>query len=205
MAVWVRPACGPDLPYLYTICLETGDAGKDASGLFYDPWLLGHYFSAPYFFHDPGLCFVVEVEGFPQGYILAAQDTGAFNRWMEQVWLPPLRSRYVQPYPVERIKSPAERDLVALLHRPLEEKCAWQDTYPAHLHIDMLPALQGQGLGKRLMQTLLATLSRRGCGGVHLGVSKANTPALGFYAKQGFSLVQEHEQSFILGASCPEA
>ncbi|MDR2797203.1 MAG: hypothetical protein LBB80_02570 [Treponema sp.] len=60
MAVLVRPACGSDLPYLYEICLKTGDAGNDASGLFYDPLLLGQYYGAPYFFYDPSLCFVAK-------------------------------------------------------------------------------------------------------------------------------------------------
>ncbi|MDR1985698.1 MAG: GNAT family N-acetyltransferase [Treponema sp.] len=207
VAVLVRPGCGPDLPYFYEICLRTGDAGKDASGLFYDPLLLGQYYAAPYFFYDPSLCFVAEDKGIPQGYILAAQDTGAFNLWMEKVWLPPLRGRYPEPYPKERIKSPLEERLVSLLHRPplsADLAPAWGSAYPAHLHIDMLPAIQGQGTGKALMRILLETLERRGCPGVHLGVSKANTRAIAFYGKRGFSVLQEHEQGLVLGKTLPE-
>ena len=38
------------------------------------------------------------------------------------------------------------------------------DAYPAHLHIDLLPELQGQGMGRRLIDTLRAALAdaRRG-------------------------------------------
>ncbi|MHB9292685.1 putative acetyltransferase OgpAT [Hollandina sp. SP2] len=202
MAVLIRPAGEPDLPYLYEICLQTGNAGKDASGLFYDPLLLGQYYGAPYFFYDPSLCFVAEDRGIPQGYILAAQDTRAFNLWMEKVWLPPLRRRYPEPYPKERIKSSLEQRLVSLLHHPSlssDRTPPWWSSYPAHLHIDMLPAIQGQGAGKALMHILLETLNRRGCPGVHLGVSKANTRAIAFYGKWGFSVLQEHEQDLMLG------
>ncbi|MDR3114982.1 MAG: GNAT family N-acetyltransferase [Treponema sp.] len=207
MAVLVRPACGPDLPYFYEICLKTGDAGKDASGLFYDPFLLGQYYSAPYFFYDQRLCFVAEAGGIPQGYILAAQETRAFNLWMEQVWLPPLRRRYPEPYPGERIQSPAEGQAVSLLHRsllPADPPPRWWSSYPAHLHIDLLPAIQGQGVGKALMHSLFTALERRGCPGVHLGVGKANTGAIAFYGKRGFSVLQEQEQVLILGKTLPK-
>ncbi|MDR1956824.1 MAG: GNAT family N-acetyltransferase [Treponema sp.] len=204
----IRPACGPDLPYLYEICLKTGDAGKDASGLFYDPLLLGQYYVAPYFFHDPGLCFVAEDDHpgkkVPQGYIVAAADTLAFNRWMETLWLPPLRRRYPKPYPKQYIRSSFEEQLLALLHRSLdapESAPPWISSYPAHLHIDLLPLLQGQGAGKGLMRTLLEALARRGCPGVHLGVSAANTRAIGFYRKLGFSTLQEQPWGFTLGLS----
>ncbi|MDR1029690.1 MAG: GNAT family N-acetyltransferase [Treponema sp.] len=202
MAVFIRPACGSDIPYLYEICLKTGDSGKDASGLFHDPLLLGQYYGAPYFFYDPSLCFVAEDQGIPQGYILAAAETRDFNRWMEQVWLPPLRRRYPEPYPRERIKSPFEQHLVLLLHQSLESsEPGYWSSYPAHLHIDLLPAIQGQGVGKMLMHTLLDALDRRNCPGVHLGLSKSNTRALAFYQKEGFSELQAHELWLVLGKS----
>ena len=47
-----------DIPYLYEICLKTGASGKDAAGLFYDPYLLGQYYAAPYAFFEKELCFV---------------------------------------------------------------------------------------------------------------------------------------------------
>jgi ribosomal protein S18 acetylase RimI-like enzyme len=60
------------------------------------------------------------------------------------------------------------------------------DDFPAHLHIDLLPELQGQGFGRQLMRTVLAELHRRGIPGVHLGVSPTNLPARAFYRKIGF-------------------
>ena len=60
------------------------------------------------------------------------------------------------------------------------------DDYPAHLHIDLLPELQGRGFGRRLIDTLCAELARRGVPAVHLGMDAANTGARAFYDRLGF-------------------
>ena len=57
--------------------------------------------------------------------------------------------------------------------------------YPAHLHIDLLPETQGQGLGRRLIETLFAELRRRGVKGLHLGMNPENTGAAAFYERLG--------------------
>ena len=68
--------------------------------------------------------------------------------------------------------------------------------YPAHLHIDLLPRLQGRGVGRRLVDTLLDALRRRGVPGVHLGVDAANTRAIGFYEHVGFAPIgPDHDGS----------
>jgi GNAT superfamily N-acetyltransferase len=58
--------------------------------------------------------------------------------------------------------------------------------YPAHLHIDLLPGLQGRGLGRRLIDRLRAALADRGVPAVHLGLDPANTGARAFYERLGF-------------------
>src|SRR6516225_9035589 len=47
-AAHIRPYRPGDLDALYEICLLTGDGGQDATSLFADPMLLGHFFAAPY-------------------------------------------------------------------------------------------------------------------------------------------------------------
>jgi GNAT superfamily N-acetyltransferase len=191
-----------DAPYFYEICLKTGDAGADASGLFSDPFLLGHYFAAPYLFFPGGLCFAADYHFRPRGYIVAVPDTAAFNRWMEETWLPPLRRRYSPPFPPERFRSEAEGRLLETIrgsHLPPEAPDPRLAAYPAHLHIDLLPEIQGRGAGRRLMDTLFAELIRRGVPGVHLGVGAENTGALAFYRKLGFSALREEPWGPVLG------
>ena len=51
----VRPYHPADLDALYRVCLETGDAGRDATALYDDPTLLGHVYAAPYALFEPEL------------------------------------------------------------------------------------------------------------------------------------------------------
>jgi ribosomal protein S18 acetylase RimI-like enzyme len=55
------------------------------------------------------------------------------------------------------------------------------------LYIDLLPRLQGRGLGRRLIETLLAALRASGSRGVHLHVGRANQRAAGFYGHMGLT------------------
>ena len=198
--VAIRRAVVSDIPYLYEICLKTGDAGNDASALFYDPYLIGQYYAAPYLLYPNGVCFVAEHEYRPQGYIIAVPDTLTFNHWLEEVWLPPLRERYPQPFPSEMIRSEDEGRILAFIHnsRDMSEK-PWYKDYPAHLHIDLLPSLQGKGMGRALMNTLCEDLARMGIPGVHLGVGVKNENAVAFYRKIGFSTLQEETWGFVMG------
>ena len=59
--------------------------------------------------------------------------------------------------------------------------------YPAHLHVDLLPRLQGQGWGRRVVESVLAGLTAAGATGVHLGVDQGNTGAQQFYLRLGFT------------------
>ena len=58
--------------------------------------------------------------------------------------------------------------------------------FPAHLHIDLLPAWQGRGYGRSLMRTLLEALHREGVAAVHLCMARSNTAARAFYDRLGF-------------------
>jgi hypothetical protein len=82
---------------LYRICLLTGDDGRDASSLYNDPRLLGHFFAAPYGLFEPALAFVAEDTAGVGGYILGALDTQAFEERLERTWWPHLRARYPDP------------------------------------------------------------------------------------------------------------
>jgi hypothetical protein len=65
-------------------------------------------------------------------------------------------------------------------------------TYPAHLHIDILPEFTGQGWGEQLMSVFLATISEdEGAHGVHLGMVATNDRARRFYYRLGFELCGE--------------
>lgn len=178
----VRPYHSSDLSQLYRICLMTGDSGVDATPLYNDPNLLGHFYAAPYAVLEPDLCFVLTNSGTPVGYILGTADSQNFQQRTETEWFSVLRERYALPLP----ENPKDAALVRLIqqgYRPPENL----DGYPAHLHIDLLPEAQGQGWGGKLMDVFLEALRAKNAPGVHLGVGKRNAGAIGFYERVGFS------------------
>ena len=180
--------CHPsDLPALYRICLLTGDNGRDASPIYRDPDLLGHFYAGPYAVFEPELCFVLTCGGNPCGYILGTADTAAFSLRCEADWFPVLRRRY--PPPSDADASP-DAEIVRMIHAGRMGEPPGS-AYPAHLHIDLLPEAQGQGWGRRLMDIFCNRLRELGVPGVYLGVSMENPDAIGFYRRMGFQTLVE--------------
>ncbi len=60
------------------------------------------------------------------------------------------------------------------------------ELFPAHLHIDLLPEAQGQGLGRALMRDAAARLVAEGVPGIHLAYDPANVGAAAFYDRLGW-------------------
>jgi ribosomal protein S18 acetylase RimI-like enzyme len=176
-----------DLDDLYRICLETGASGQDATSLYSDPRLIGHVFAAPYGLFEPALAFVAEDEAGVGGYVLGALDSRAFQERLEAEWWPPLRARYADPaadgIPVDEWTT--DQRMAHSIHRPESKSAELLERYPSHLHLDLLPRLQGQGEGRRLIGTLLDALRARGSCGVHFVVGGKNQRAVGFYRHLG--------------------
>lgn len=195
MPLDIRPYQSTDLDALYRICLLTGWRGGDASAHYADPLLLGDFYAAPYVSQDPGLCLIAAPDGVPSGYVLGTADSAGFRQWTENHWFPALRS--LHPLPDPGVHSP-EADLIRRLHAGYQVPDYSQD-YPAHLHIDLLPCLQGRGVGRQLMNRFFDRLRERGCPAVHLGVNPANARAIAFYEKFGFHLIASDPGCIVYG------
>lgn len=186
----IRPADPDDLDALYQVCLRTGDAGEDATELFDDPRLLGEVYVGPYLMMPSGIGFSAIEGGVPSGYVLATADTRRFEAECEADWWPPLRARY----PVPATDSATEdAEVIALIHHPELAADAVVARYPAHLHIDLLPGIQGKGVGRGIMDRLLDELRARRVPGVHLGVDARNHRAIGFYQHLGFTHLDDSD------------
>ena len=79
----------------------------------------------------------------------------------------------------------------------LHEK--FKDDYPAHLHIDILPAYQRMGFGGKLVQVLSAHLADKGIKGVMLTTGTANKTANNFYNKYGFEQLDIYDTDIAFG------
>ena len=180
----IRDARPGDLDALYRIALATGDAGADAAPLYRDPKLVGHLYAAPYSALAPEFAMVVEDASGVGGYILGALDTLAFEARLEAEWWPALRRQYADP-----AGDPAAWNLDQLrtwqIHHPRPPPARITEPYPSHLHINLLPRLQGRGLGQAMIDAWLARIATAGSRGVHLGVNPSNYRALRFYRAYG--------------------
>jgi ribosomal protein S18 acetylase RimI-like enzyme len=182
----IRPARPGDQAGAYYVCLKTGDFGQDGEPYYReDPDALGRIFVGPYLAYEPELSLILEDEQGVCGYALGAADSRAFYQRYEMEWRPDLCARFPAPQgdPKEWTRVQQVHDCY---HRPdyffPEPYAAW----PSHLHIDLLPRGQGHGFGRKMLEQLMAQLQRRGSPGAHLGVSVANTRAVGFYERLGF-------------------
>ena len=184
----IRPFRPGDIHALYQICLQTGDLGQDATSLYPDPDLIGHCFAAPYGLFEPALAFVAEDTAGVAGYVLGALDSQAFEKRLESDWWPELRDRYPEPPPAlpSQQWTPSLR-LAHFIHHPDRTTDELAARYPSHLHIDLLPRLQGRGYGRQLIQTLTTALRDQGSRGVHLHVTPGNQRAVSFYRHIGFT------------------
>lgn len=192
----IEPAGIHDVPGAYRTCLLTGDTGEDATPLHRDPDLLGHVYVGPYLSQRSGTQLVVVDETGSAGYLLSTDDTVAFEAWAEREWWPPLRERYELP---DASDDSANAELIRKIHQPESTPRAIATEYPAHLHIDLQERARGKGLGRALIERLLAELRRRKVAGVHLGVDSSNDNAIGFYEHLGFRQVDMEPGGILMG------
>lgn len=193
----IRPYRDADRDALYEICVKTADAGGDATGILTDDRLWGDIWAVPYAVRQPDLCWVVESDdGRTIGYLVATDDTDAFEQWFRDQWWP----SKVMTYPLSGAAEPTREDsLIGYANRraPGVEKHTAE--YPAHLHIDLLPETQGMGMGRQLMDILFAELRRRGVTGLHLGMNPANVRAGAFYERLGMRRLESNPDTVMYG------
>lgn len=152
---------------------------------------------------SPRTCFVLESdEGEVVGYILGTPNTADFaTTWRTEFpkVLDKLAEIGVQAppdYAAEGREEPKfEDDSAAHLLYTARYKsdemlnvniASLWEKWPAHFHIDILPSHQRQGLGRKLIKTMLDALRDAGAKGVHLGMEAGNEGTEKFYAAMGF-------------------
>ncbi len=195
----IRPATLQDLPGVYRVCLQTGDSGLDATGQYRNPDLLGHVYVGPYLIGQPRHAFVVADRDGVAGYTFAVEDTLAFEEWERVHWWPALREQYPRTPGVNAELGTNDEAIIRLLHEPATMPVSLVEHYPAHLHIDLLPRVHGQGFGRILMELILGRLRERGVRGVHFGVSPQNPNAVSFYRHLGFEVLLEEPDDIYMG------
>jgi GNAT superfamily N-acetyltransferase len=182
----VRPFRADDLDDLYDISLATGEAGGDGAHLYVDPKLIGHIYSAPYARLEPQLALVVEDEQGVAGFAVGTADTSAWEDRLEREWWPSLRARYTMPPEVDAQAFTPDQRRIFTIYRPTRTPRPVALNFPAHLHLNLLPRLQGRGVGTELFIRWRAAASEAGAKAMHVAVNRANDGAIRFWSKMAF-------------------
>jgi len=175
-----------DLDALYAISLATGSAGGDASQLYDDPRLMGHIYSAPYAMLEPELARVVVDRDGVAGFVVGVLDTSAWEQRLERDWWPSLRQHYAVPPQGDMASWTPDQRRVFMIHRPARTPPVVAQKYPAHLHLNLLPRLQRQGVGTRLLLDWLSIAAKHGAAALHVAVNRGNAEGLQFWKRRGF-------------------
>jgi GNAT superfamily N-acetyltransferase len=84
-----------------------------------------------------------------------------------------------------------------LLLEGVEGKSELVNKYRATMHIDMVPEFQGQGWGRKLIESFVDSVRYSGAEygrGIHIGVSGQNTKVVPFYEKLLFRVYEGGEK-----------
>ena len=184
--VELRPLQDRDLDSLYAISLATGHVGGDASAFYADSRMMGHVYSAPYAKLCPDTCFVAEDATGVAGFVVGTVDTRAFEAQLEHDWWPDLRAIYPDPSGTPPATWTADQRRSYMIHHPRRTPDDIAEAFPAHLHMNLLPRLQGRGVGPALLELWFARARQFGVTGVHVGTNAKNHGAVRFWQKCGF-------------------
>lgn len=169
------------------IAYQTGFFGASAASYFPDAALFGALWMGPYFggsgFTGAGAAgFVAELGADVLGYVVGAADHGAYQRALTAVVARHLTS--TRPT-LDTLRSAAYLLRAAQSASPHADWAA----YPAHLHLNLLPAARGLGLGRRLLDAHLVTLGGLGVPGVQISTTTENRAAMTLYGRAGFTVL----------------
>ncbi len=171
------------------ICHETGFMGEQAAWIWRDKESFADMFSGWYTDNEPQSAAVVTVDGVVSGYLLGCEDSTRVASGGATIGRHIVRRGITFRAGTAGIIRRSFTDGIgdALFRHSDPRRLEFQDPrWPAHLHIDLLPAARGQGLGRQLIRRFFGQLTDHGITGCHLGTFAENHSGLAFFESVGF-------------------
>ena len=189
MSASIRPYVSEDLPALYHVCLATGDSGNDASHLYHDWKVLGHIYAGPYAVLSPSPLMSSRMSS-ASAAISSVRTTPARSNVSSKPTGGRSCARTMPTRPSRAISGTVTSawPISSIIRRGTPKRIC--EPYPAHLHINLLPRLQGMKIGRLLIRTWLERMANMGVDQAHLGVGPANERAVRFYQAYGFKEIE---------------
>jgi RimJ/RimL family protein N-acetyltransferase len=184
----IRPYRPEDRAAVRRICVETGFMGDPVQWQWRDEDSFADLFSSWYTDHDAAEAYVVaDATDQVQGYLLGCADTSRVPDPVRALAPTVLRRGLLFRPGTAGVLWRGVRDVLGeLRHGRRGPDPTLDRRWPAHLHIDLLPAARGTGVGTELIRTWLSRLRQQGVPGCHLGTMAENRAAIAFFEHVGF-------------------
>jgi ribosomal protein S18 acetylase RimI-like enzyme len=177
----VRAGRCTDADAVTEVCRTTADGGEPQPRDVTDPALVELVYARPYLALEPSTARVMLRRSQVVGYVVGAVDSVAFYRRWQDEWAP------------DHLPRPegADPGLERLLREPMSALPVGVEHYPSHLHVNLVPSARGGGRGRALLESFVEGLVAAGSPGVHLRVDAANSGAVRFYERAGFTVASD--------------
>lgn len=184
----IRPYRPSDRAGVRRVCFETGYMGEPVAWQWADEDSFADFFSGWYTDHNGAdALVVVDDDDAVLGYLLGCRrstDVALPHRVMARHLL--RRGLLVRPGTAGVLWRSIADTALAAAKRDLPPAQVVDERWPAHLHIDLLPAARGAGMGRQLITRWLDVLRSEDSAGCHLVTWAENDGAVAFFEAVGF-------------------
>jgi ribosomal protein S18 acetylase RimI-like enzyme len=186
-AVTVRDYRPEDRAQVRHVCHVTGYMGEPADWMWRDVESFADLFTGYYTDAEPESALVAELDGVVAGYLLGCVDS-------RRAWNPATifgrhflrRGIGFRPGTAGMVWRSFGDVGVDGVRRRLPPVSHYDERWPAHLHIDLLPSIRGRGVGATLVRTWIDRLRGGGVPGCFLETLGENHGAIAFFESMGF-------------------
>ncbi len=141
-----------------------------------------------YIEQEPENCFVAADENDEAvGYVYGTSDYDKYHKIFMEKYFPSVKEISLRRACEAKIE--------------MRDHAKYKNDYPAHFHIDVLPAYQSAGVGSKLLPMLCDSMKERGVRGIMMICGKDNFGAQRFYKKNGFEVLQTKMTGVAMGKS----
>ena len=167
------------------ISFQTGLMGESAGPFWRHAESWADVWTSYYTDREPESLSVATIDGAVVGYLAGCRNTATMRPTTDELIGAAIRKHWLILRPgtagfFVRAMADAVRD------RPRASGDFIDERWPAHLHIDLLPAARGTGLATVLMSRWLGSLRSTRSPGCHLATLAENGRARAFFVKTGF-------------------
>jgi ribosomal protein S18 acetylase RimI-like enzyme len=183
-AAGVRSYVAGDRAAVRDICYRTGLMGEPADGFWRHKESWADLWTSYYTDREPESLYVATVDDSVVGYLTGCMDTAAAPS-TDEIMRAVIRKHWLLFRP--GTAGFLYRGMLDSMRDRERARGGFIDPrWPAHLHINLLPAARGRGLGAALMERWQKRLVEADSPGCHLGTLVENVRAVSFFEKMGF-------------------